>query len=213
MDRIRWQALIESQPELALIPAKLRAAADCLALEPGDTLFRLGEPLKGVFCVLDGEVLLIRTGRNGTQVVLQRARGGFFAEASVTTGRYHCDAVAAVPCRVLRFPSQDFRGALAADDAFRGKWIAHLAHEVLKLRAQCERLSIRSAAQRIVHYIESEGGSVTLTGSRKAWAAELGMTHEALYRTLRRLQVDGALEVDANRISIRQVQRRRPKAA
>ncbi|TAK84631.1 MAG: Crp/Fnr family transcriptional regulator [Betaproteobacteria bacterium] len=201
---MRWQALIESQPELALVPSRLRAAADCLTLEPGETLFRMGERLKGVFCVLAGEVLLIRTGRNGGQIVLQRARRGFFAEASVSMGKYHCDAVAAERCAVLRFPGRAFRAALAAEETFRSEWMAHLAHEVLRLRAQCERLSIKSAAQRIVHYIQSEGdgGSVTLTGSRKAWAAELGMTHEALYRMLRRLQEDGTLAIDANRMSI-----------
>ena len=103
---------------------------------------------------------------------------------------------------VLRFPAQTFRAALATDMTFRDAWMAHLAHEVLKLRAQCERLGLKSAAQRIVHYIESEGadGMVTLTESRKAWAAELGVTHEALYRTLRRLQADGTLDIDANRI-------------
>ncbi len=41
-------------------------------------------------------------------------------------------------------------------------------------------------------YLESEGsdGSVSLTQTRKAWAAELGLSHEALYRTLKKLQAD-----------------------
>jgi DNA-binding GntR family transcriptional regulator len=43
---------------------------------------------------------------------------------------------------------------------------------------------------------------VTLTESRKAWAAELGLTHEALYRALRRLQADGTLDINANRITL-----------
>ena len=73
-----------------------------------------------------------------------------------------------------------------------------------KLRAQCERLSLHNAADRIVHYIESEGtdGVATLNQSRKAWAAELGLTHEALYRVLRRPQADGTLDIDGDRIAI-----------
>jgi len=75
----------------------------------------------------------------------------------------------------------------------------------LESRARCERLGLKSAAQRIVHYIESEGadGIVTLSKSRKAWATERGLTHEALYRTLRRLQADGTLDIDADRIILR----------
>lgn len=41
--------------------------------------------------------------------------------------------------------------------------MVHLAREARQLRAQCERL----------------GGTVSLTGSRWAWAAELGLTHAA----------------------------------
>ena|SRR3990172_3934074 len=204
LSRMDWQALIESQPALATVPANLRAIADRLEFETGETLFRLGDRLKGVFCIVAGEVRLIRRARNGAEIVLQRARGGFFAEASIGTGQYHCDAVTAEPATVLRFPAQAFRAALASDETFRDAWLAHLAHELLKSRAQCERLGLKSATRRIVHYIESEGadGMVTLTESRKAWAAELGLTHEALYRALRRLQASGTLNMVANRITL-----------
>ena len=199
-----WQALIESVPALGAIPATLRAAADQLEFEAGETLFRLGDRLKGVFCVVAGEVRLVRRARNGAEIVLQRSRGGFFAEASLGTGQYHCDAVTAQASTVLRFPAKPFRAALDEDVTFRDAWMAHLAHEVLTLRAQCERLGLKSAAQRIVHYIESEGahGTLILTESRKAWAAELGLTHEALYRALQRLQADGTLDIDVNRITL-----------
>ena len=70
-----------------------------------------------------------------------------------------------------------------------------LAAEVRKLRAQCERLSLRSAADRIAHYIEAEGrdGRLELRQTKKAWAAELGLTHEALYRALTGLQRAGRI--------------------
>jgi hypothetical protein len=41
-----------------------------------------------------------------------------------------------------------------------------------------------------------------LNQSRKAWVAELGLTHEAFYLTLRRLQTDRTLDIDGNRIVI-----------
>ena len=62
----------------------------------------------------------------------------------------------------------------------------------------------RSAADRVVHYIESEGagGQVTLGQSRKAWALELGISHEALYRVLRRLQDEGVLVIDDDKLQL-----------
>src|SRR3970282_1530030 len=120
---------------LATIPANLRAMVDRLEFEAGETLFRLGDRPHRVFCIIAGEVRLVRRARNGAEIVLQRARGGFFAEASIGTGQYHCDAVTAEPSTVLRFPAAAFRAALATDVTFRDAWMDHLAHEVLKVRA------------------------------------------------------------------------------
>lgn len=205
-----WETLIESQPALAVIPHELRELAKRRDIEIGETLFRLGDRLRGIFYVVSGEIRLVRRARNGTDIVMQRSRGGFFAEASFNTKVYHCDAVVAEPGAVLCFPVQAFRAALATDVVFRNAWMVHLARELLKSRARCERLGLKSAEQRIVHYIESEGadGIVSLSASRKAWATELGLTHEALYRTLRRLQANGMLDIDENRIILHQRKKR-----
>ncbi len=106
---------------------------------------------------------------------------------------------------MLMFTASAFRQALEDDFVFCRAWQTQLAKEVRKLRAQCERMALNSAADRVNHYIESEGsdGVITLSQSRKSWAAELGITHEALYRTLRGMQDDGVLEVAENRLSIR----------
>jgi len=203
-EALDWPALIRSQPALARIPPGLREAAGRLPMVAGQTLCRIGDPVQSMFSVIAGEVRLVRRERNGGEIVLQRSRGGFFAEASLAARFYHCDVVAAETGELLRFPAQAFRQALHADADFRDAWMTHLAREVRKLRAQCERPSLHGAADRIVHYIEAEGsdGVLTLGQSRKAWAAELGLTHEALYRTLRRLQVDGTLSIDGNRIAL-----------
>lgn len=205
-----WPALAADRPELAHIPAALRDAARLRALAAGETLFRQGERPKAMHCVLDGEVRLLRRSRDGGEVVLQRSRGGFFAEASLEAKTYHCDAVAAASSRLLAFPLRAFRAALEDDAAFRNAWMAQLAREVRRLRARCERLSLHGAEARILHAIESEGtaGTLVLAQSRKAWAAELGLTHEALYRTLARLQAEGTLVLDGARLTLRQPGRR-----
>jgi CRP-like cAMP-binding protein len=205
-----WPALAAEHPELAHIPSALRDAARVRALAAGETAFRQGERPKAMYCVLDGEVRLLRRSREGTEVILQRSRGGFFAEASLESKAYHCDAEATAAGRLLAFPIRAFRETLEGDAAFRNAWMAQLAREVRKLRARCERLSLHGAEARILHAIESEGtaGTLVLAQSRKAWAAELGLTHEALYRALARLQAAGTLVLDGARLTLRQPGRR-----
>jgi len=190
---VDWRALTRAHPELSFLPQPLRVAATRHALGKGEAVFRLGARPQAVYFLLAGEVRLVRRSRTGGEVILQRVRRGFFAEASLESGTYHCDAVASQQSELLHIPLRLAREALEGDHAFRRTWIAHLSRALRRSRAQCERLALKSAPERILHYLESEGtdGVVTLTTSRKAWAAELGLTHEALYRTLARLEAEG----------------------
>ena len=97
-----------------------------------------------------------------------------------------------------------FSDALATD-AFRAKWIGHLARELRKARTHAERLSLKTARERIVHFIETEGesGIIDLEQSKKNWAAELGLTHEALYRALALMEKRGELILQQSRLTLR----------
>jgi CRP-like cAMP-binding protein len=187
-------------PELAALPARLRAQAVPIAAAAGKAVFRRGARPARMLFVLEGEVRLVRISASGAEIVLQRASSGFLGEASLESARYHCDAIAAADSRLLAFPIGPFREALRRDDGFRTFWIARLAREVRVLRSQNERLALRSAAERIEHYIEAEGeqGRLELKRSRKAWAAELGLTHEALYRALAGLRRSGRIAMTRN---------------
>ena len=56
----------------------------------------------------------------------------------------------------------------------------------------CGRIGIKSP-------IDDDAVQVQMGVEQRA--KELGLTHEALYRTLRRLQANGTLSIDANRIA------------
>jgi CRP-like cAMP-binding protein len=204
-ESLNWPSLIATQPAAGLIPGTLREVAKRVDANAHETFFRIGDPVRHLYLVISGEARLVRIDRRGREVMLQRSRGGFIAEASLDSRSYHCDAIAAESTKMLMFTSSAFRQALEDDFAFRRSWQTLLAKEVRKLRAQCERLALNSAVERVIHYIESEGsdGVIELTQSRKSLAAELGITHEALYRTLRRAQDEGVLEVAENRLSTR----------
>lgn len=174
----------------------------------GEQLFRRGDVPQFMFYVLSGEARLLRNSAAGVEVVFQRARRGFLAEASLEQPAYHCDGVSAEDTRVLVVPIAAFRAALT-HEKLRALWLRHLSNELRRVRAHSERLSLRSANDRIIHFIETEGsnGALILTQAKKSWAAELGLTHEALYRVLRAMTDAGTLEVAGARVQLTQLKK------
>jgi CRP/FNR family transcriptional regulator, dissimilatory nitrate respiration regulator len=187
------QAVLRTGQEC--IPEAVRFAAQHCDFGPSQVLARQGDVPRSMYFVLAGEVRLVRAGRGGEMVILQRVRRGWVAEASLFSPRYHCDLATGTATTCINVPVRAFRDALAGSPAFAREWIASLSAEVRRLRGVCERMGLRSAEQRVLHAIEAEGadGVLQLPGTVRDWAAELGLTHEALYRTLAKLQASGKL--------------------
>lgn len=207
---IDWRTIEAAHPELLAMPRELRKAARLRRFSKGQSLFQIGDQPAGMLFILSGEIRLVRRSAAGTEIILQRASQGFIAEASLDTTAYHCEILAAHDGELLLFPRADFKAALANDTAFNRSWIGLLTAEVRHLRARSERLCLNSAAERIIHYLETESvdGVVNLTQTRKAWAAELGLSHEVLYRTLRRLRENGMIRVDRQRLTLQKTKLR-----
>jgi len=200
---IDWTSMAEVVPLLADLPEAARARSHVRVVSAGTALFRRGAKPENMYAVTDGEMRLLRTTSRGAEIVLQRARAGFLAEASLDQTTYHCDAIASSDCALVAIPIALFRAALA-NQPFRQAWIAHLARELRKVRAIAERANLRTARERIIHYVETEGrgGAFALTQSKKDWACELGLTHEALYRELARMRARGELVSDDGKIRL-----------
>jgi CRP-like cAMP-binding protein len=99
------------------------------------------------------------------------------------------------------------RALLARDAVFAGEWIALLARHLHRARARVERVALRSAAERVLHYLNTEGRGprceVVIAGSIKDLARELGLTHESLYRTLARLEQEGVILREEGRLRLK----------
>jgi len=201
---VAWAALEVASPWIEDLPADTRRAARMRQVPQSARVFSQGDTPRSMFVVVSGEVHLLRRSHSGAEIILQRNRRGVVAEASFDQPSYHCDAIAALPSELLEIPLRSFAAALSSD-AFRARWIGHLSRELRRVRAQVERLGLKTAEERIVHYIETEGakGAIRLAGTRKGWAAELGLTHEALYRALSRMQRAGVVVVEGPAIALR----------
>ncbi len=199
-----WTSLVAQCPELGQMPLSLQVGARLRVAEEGAVLARAGSRPQAMLFVIKGELRLVRSSRDGAEIVLQRATAGFIAEAVHEYPEYRGDIIAAAATCYVAFPLDVFEATLRVDPLFRQSWIDRLAGEVRKLREQCERLGLRGAGNRVLHFIESEGsqGAIRLKQSRGAWAAQLGLTREALHRALTRLANQGMIQVEGRVIRL-----------
>jgi CRP-like cAMP-binding protein len=167
-------------------------------LARGEVLFRVGDTSLGLVLVREGALELVRTSPEGRRLVLHRAGpADTFAEASLFESHHHCDAVAAAPSLVTIHPAAELRRAAEADPGLGWRIAAHLAARLVAERARAERLALPHAADRlldVLHALPLEPDSTRRLGrSWKSLAAELGLSHEATYRALARLERAGLL--------------------
>jgi len=174
-----------------------------VCLGRGETLFRVGDPALGLVLVRDGTLELIRTSPEGHRLVLHRAGpGDTFAEPSLFETHHHCDAAAAAASCVTVYAASDLRRAAETDPSLGWRIAAHLAAHLVAERARAERLALPHAADRILdvlHGLPSEpDSSRRLDRSWKTLAGEFGLSHEATYRALARLERAGRLQRDGD---------------
>src|SRR5216683_3852918 len=178
-------------------------------LAAGATLFRRGDRAIAVYWVEKGRIVLVRHTAEGSRVRLFAAGPGeSFAEAALFSDVYHCDAVAEVATRVLVVPKPALRSVLGLQRPTAAKFMARLAHQVHDLRQRLELRNVRSARERVWRYLLSNVGedetTVLLKGTLMELAADLGLAHEVLYRTLANLAAGGKIERRKGRIRLTQ---------
>jgi CRP/FNR family transcriptional regulator len=178
----------------ALLTQALHAAASQVSLARGQMLFRVGEPVEHIYFVLQGELLAVRYLPDGSEAVMQRARTGeFFAQSAMAVKRYSCDARAGELTLIARLPVRTVLDTIATDGPFALAFAAQLAGDLRRQCTRVERLRIKRARDRVLHYLVCEGPLILPGRKLQDWARELGLEPETLYRSLAELQANGEL--------------------
>jgi CRP/FNR family transcriptional regulator, dissimilatory nitrate respiration regulator len=185
--------------ERVWLSASVRIAGIERILKAGQPLFRQGSRTVGLYEVVKGKVRLVRIDRSGREAVLHSASSGeTIAEASLFSSTYHCDAIASTNAVVRLYPKAVIQAEFQRNPKVTQAFMAMLARQVMDLRTSLEQRNIYSARDRIRHYcavnLGPDGRSVALPGTLKELAAKLGLSHQALYRTLAEMQGDGEIE-------------------
>lgn len=177
------------------------------ALADGEVLFRIGETVTEMYVIARGRLRLERHLADGRAVLIGRAVAGeTVAEASLFAHGYHCDCVAEGPAAVLSYRRDRVLGALRQDSRQAAVLLRHLAAQVQDLRGRVEILSLHAAAPRILAYLAARADPVTgawqMDRTWKSVAEEIGLTHEALYRALARLERDRLIVRDGGLVRL-----------
>lgn len=172
----------------------------------GTTLFLQGDRTKGIFMLAEGAMRLLRMTPDGVTVTLHQVRPGeMFAEASLFSQQYHCDARADRDSVVGWYPKAKLMAQLRSDPEALWNFSRELAARLQSLRQRYELKQIRSAPERILQFIRLRcdgDGCLQTTGTLKEVATELGFTHEAFYRALAVLQRQGFIDRNTGRLSL-----------
>jgi CRP-like cAMP-binding protein len=169
------------------LPAK---ACRTIDMQKGDTLFAQNQTTSGLYRVVSGCVTLQRTGLGGDTLILHRAiSGGFFAEASIFSQTYHCDAICTQSGSVVKIAKSDVVLMMHSNPAFCEGFTRLLAVQVQKYRAHIELLAIPSAKERLLAAVQAGYHDATVT----ELASRINLSQEACYRALRGLCQDGRM--------------------
>ena len=173
------------------------AAAAPFQLVSGECLFRTGDESLGCFFLATGGIRLLRRTRDGGETLIHLARAGTtFAEAALFSPVYHCDAIAVTAASGLLLRKAEIEVLFASDTEFAARLAARFARQVQALRRTVEILAIHPARERVMAALgdyEGPDGRLENLPPLKSLAAQIGLTHEALYRAVASLVREGRL--------------------
>jgi CRP-like cAMP-binding protein len=167
-------------------------------LAQGEALFRSGDPALGLVLVREGVLELIRTSPEGRRLVLHRAGpGSTFAEASCSKA-----TITATPSPLSRAAPQSTRPLNCAAQPRQTRALGGASPRISRpaswpsgcrpCASPCRTPPTGCLTCCTRFHPEPDGGR-RLGRSWKTVAAELGLSHEATYRALARLERAGLL--------------------
>jgi CRP-like cAMP-binding protein len=200
--------------------AALETACRERRLSKGEMLFQKGDPAKGFFVVVFGQIKLAFPSSQGNEKVVEvLGPQQSFGEAVMFMGcPYPVFAEALVDSLLLHIGSVPVFELLETDSLFVRRMLAGLSTRLHSLVQDVETYSLRSSAQRVVgyllqHCLENESGEsafdILLPTSKQVIASRLNLTPETLSRIFHDLSSNGLIGVSGKHITINDVRRLR----
>lgn len=204
---------------LPLFSSVERSALDAIAeevsehkLARGERLFQQGDPCRGFYVVVHGQIKLGVTAPNGNEKVVELIPPHMsFGEAVMFLDRpYPVFAEALTESLVLHIPRAQLDALLDRTPGLARRMLAGLSVRLHSLVKDVEAYSLRSSTQRLIGYLlrnADESGAagvveVELPTSKQVLASRLSVTPETFSRILNALTSAGLVEVHGKNIRL-----------
>lgn len=210
-----YRPLLESGQWFSHLPAGLRdellGEARLLQLEPGQRLFRRGDPPCGLYAVLEGMMRVGAVSRDGKEALLTLVEPPYwFGEISLFDGqpRTH-DAYAEGPARLLQIPQAALLALLAREPGYWRDFALLMSQKLRLAFIALEEMSLLPAAPRLARRLLMMAEGYGETGPRRVLhlaqeqlALMLGLSRQTTNQILKDLEARGALRLTYGEIEI-----------
>ena len=209
-------ATLSQNPWFGALPVAERkamlAAADMVQVCTGEMLYRKGDPVGGLFGVVQGAFKVSTVGEDGREGILSVLEAGnWFGETSLIDGLPRAHDATAVQASAVLVISPPAFNRLMQRSVFARAMGALLCARVRALYGLVEDSMLRSTRTRIARRLLTLArGDATLARdarasvavSQEALAMMLGITRQTLSKELKVLVRDGVLSLGYGRIEI-----------
>jgi CRP-like cAMP-binding protein len=207
----------------ALAPGQMQRIAAGVRerrLAKGEMLFQKGDPARGFFVVVSGQIKLALPSAQGNEKVVEiiGARQSFGEAVMFMDRPFPVFAEALVDTRLLHIGKDAVFQLIDTDASFAHRLLAGLSMRLHSLIADVESYTLRSSAQRLIGYLlqhsphEDEAGNrveIRLPTSKHILASRLNLTPETFSRILHELSEAGLIEVQGRNITVPDLRRLR----
>lgn len=199
--------------------AELAAGVRALALEPGQALFRQGEPARRFYLLLEGQIKLYRLSPEGQEKIVEiTTPGKTFAEAVMFMEgkRFPVTAEALAPSLLYGLRNDLYLELLRHSPPHCLRLLADMSGRLHGLLGEIDTLAVQNASYRVQRYLEGllpadaeDGFELELEVPKQVVAARLSIKPETLSRVLHGLSATGILSVAGRRLKILDARRLR----
>ena len=220
---IKIQAFLSNLPMFKELPGpvidRIAAGTSEMHVPRGEILFTRGDPCRGFYLVIYGQVKLSFVTKQGTEKVVEIVGPTHsFGEALMFAGKPYVVMAQTLADSMLLHVSRDVVfSELDRDPAFARALLAGLSQRLHRLIHDVESYSLETGSQRVIGYLlrqDDEGDEpgphkVTLPVSKALVASRLNLTPEHFSRILHELSAAGLIRVDGRSVEIVDVGRLR----
>ncbi|MEZ4845780.1 MAG: Crp/Fnr family transcriptional regulator [Bdellovibrionota bacterium] len=180
----------------------------------GQVLFQQDSPALGVFCVLDGQVKVLKNSEDGKETITRLATSGdvLGLRGVLTESNHPATAKVMQDSNICFIDRRFFKDLIQKSPEAANSLIMRLVKEMTKLEEHAEEMNTKTVKQRLIQLLLSfcqtygmrKAGEVfiDLKITRAEMASMIGTTPETVIRILSEMDSSGIIRQDGKKIFV-----------